>query len=367
MKKIIKYIVLSLLVAVSQSCFEENEFVIPEEFAWVGFKTNGLDIAEDAGTGVVVDILVASKPLSEPLTINYTVSSDDAVEGVDYNLPSGSGTATIPSGSSHVSATLIESVINNNDIVGARTVVFTITDAGGYTLGGPDGEYGVTLEVTITEDDLNLYGYTSFEEPEVAEAGIYNVPEAGTPEGTNLPNHPGENPVDYESTGDELGFDLYYTEGQEGGADDIHVGVTNATDLDDGVGAYYDGTQGYVSEDCDGELNLEFDEVTIEEGMNLLRVDVGFYFTTGSSFEDNDYFRVIWRTEDGDEELYEITGGYGGNEDEVFTPSGESMIGTWTTLSGYPENMKSGKLVIIFQTSSGGEFVYFDKIEIKGF
>ncbi|MBN1387613.1 MAG: hypothetical protein JW965_04155 [Bacteroidales bacterium] len=367
MKKIRIYIVMLLLSTVTVSCFEENEFIIPEDFTWVGFKSSSIMVDEASGSGVSAEILISSRPLSSPVTINYTVSSDDASEGVDYNLPAGSGSTTIPAGSASVEVTLIESVINNSEIAGRRTVLFTITDAGGYTIGGPDGEYGPELTVTIAEDDFNTYGYTSFEEPEVSPLGIYNVPEAGTPEGTSLPNHPGENPVDYVSVGGELGFDLYYTEGDEGGSDDIHLGVIDITDLDDGVGAFYDGSQGYVSEDCDGELNLEFDEITLDPGMTILRVDIGFYFTTGSSFEDDDYFTAVWRTEDGDEELFEITGGYGDGGDEVFSPSGESIIGKWTTISGYPENMKTGKLVIIFRTSSGGEFVYFDKIAIVGF
>ena len=367
MKNIRIYILMLLLSAVTVSCFEENEFVIPDDFTWVGFKNNSILVDEDSGSGVSAEILISSKPLSNPVTITYTVSSDDASEGVDYTLPAGSGSATIPAGSASVEVTLIESVINNSDITGRRTVLFSITDAGGFDLGGPDGEYGPELSVSIAEDDFNLYGYTGFEEPEVSDFGKYNVPEAGTPEGTSLPNHPGENPVDYISVGGEMGFDLYYTEGDEGGDDDLHLGVIDITDLGDGVGAFFDGSQGYVSEDCDGEMNLEFDEITLDPGVTFLRVGIGFYFTTGSSFEDSDYFKAVWRTEDGDEELFEITGGYGDGEDEVFTPSGESMNGQWTTIFGYPDNIKTGKLVIIFRTSSGGEFVYFDKIEIVGF
>jgi len=367
MKNIKICILMLLLSAVAVSCFEENEFLIPDDFAWVGFQVSRISVREDSGSGVEATILLSSKPLSQQLSLTYTVSSSDATEGVDYSIPAGSGTAIIPAGSASATITLIDAVLNNENITGNRKVTFTITDAGGYTLGGPDGEYGTTLEVTLVEDDLSLYGYTSFEEPVPAPSGIYNVPDEGTPEGTSLPNLPGDNnPVDYVSVGGEMGFDTYYTEGDPGGSDDIHLGVTNATDLDDGVGSYFDGSQGYVSEDADGELNLEFDEITLGS-MTLIQVEIGFYFTTGSSFEDDDYVIAVWRTEDGDEELFEITGGYGPGEDEVYTPGGSSMIGKWTTLTGFPENMKTGKLVIIWRSSSGGEYIYFDKIAIKGF
>ncbi len=368
MKKIKAYLIILLLLVVGVSCFEENEFKIPDNMAWIGFAENAITVAEDSGEDVTVKFIVSSAPLTSALTLSYTVTSNDASEGVDYSLPSGSGTFTVPAGASSVDVVLIQSVLNNDNVTGDRFVTFEVTDGNGYIIGGPDGRFTASVLVTLREDDFTTFGYTGFEEPVVSASGIYNVPDAGTPEGTSLPNLSGDNnPVDHVSTGGELGFNLYYTDGDPGGADDIHLGVINITDFGDDIGGFLDGSQGYISEDCDGELNLEFDEITIPDNLSILLVEIGFNFVTGSSFEEDDYFIAIWRTEDGDEELFEITGGNGAGVDEVYSPDGESMIGKWTVLTDEIDNIKTGKLIITFRTSSGGEFSYFDKISIKGF
>ena len=359
MKNIKIYIIILLLSAVAVSCFEEKEFLVPDEFAWVGFEENRVLVAEESGEDVTVRFLVSSAPLSSAVTFDYSISSSDATEGVDYTLPAGSGSFTIPAGASSTDVVLIESVVNNENITGDRTIEFEVTDGKGYDIGGPDDNYDASVTVKLLEDDFTIFGYTSFEEPEGG-PGVYNVPE-----GTDLPNHPGENPVDYVSVGEELGFDLSYTEGNAGGSDDLLLGVHGITNLDgEDIGSFYDGVQGYSFNDADGEFELVFDEITLDPDLTLLKVEIAWYFVD-SSWEDSDVFTAVWRTEDGEEEVYQLTGGHG--DDEVYSPSGLSMISGWTNVGGFIDNKKTGRLVLYLENNSGSEIYYIDNVVIKGF
>ena len=358
MKNKIKYILLIGLMLNLSSCFKENEFVIPDELSWVGFDQNDLSIAENAGGAVVVNLIVSTKPLSESLSLNLNISSDNATEGVDYTLPANSGVITVPAGSSSVSVTLIESVLNNNIVAGDRMVEFELTDGKGFKIGGPDGLYGGTVTVKILEDDLAIYGYCSFEESPAGPA-LYSAPD-----GLIMPNIDGAW-VNYISTGGEMGYNLMYTEGNAGGADDeVIVGVTNLTLHDEeDIGSFADGSQGYVFSDADGEWELVFDKLNVSP-QQVLKLELSWYFVD-ASWETDDYFKVLWRTEDGDEELIHLTGD--DNNDWVLDPSGNSMISKWTKLDANISNMKDGQLVIVVANNSGSEIFYIDDITIKGF
>ncbi len=357
MKNKIKYILLIGLMLNLSSCFKENDFVIPDEFSWVGFDQNELSVAEEAGGAAVVNLIVSTKPLTEPLTLNLSISSDDAIEGVDYSLPVNNGTITVPAGASSVEVTLIESVLNNDNVTGDRTVEFELADGGGFRMGGPDGLYGAKVSVKILEDDLSIFGYCSFEESPAGPA-LYSAPD-----GLIMPNIDGAW-VNYISTGGEMGYNLMYTEGNAGGEDDeVIVGVTNLTIHDEeDIGSFAEGSQGYVFSDADGEWELVFDKINIP-AQQVLNLEMSWYFVD-ASWETDDYFKVLWRTEDGDEELIHLTGD--DDNDWVLDPSGNSMISKWTKLNTDIANMKDGQLVIVVANNSGSEIFYIDDITIKG-
>ena len=80
---------------------------------------------------------------ASPLTVSYTVSGS-ATSGSDYAALSGS--VTIPAGQS--SATISIGPIDDTDMEGAETVILTLVDAAGYSVGTPS-----TDTVTIADDD----------------------------------------------------------------------------------------------------------------------------------------------------------------------------------------------------------------------
>lgn len=361
MKNIKIYILVLLLSAVAVSCFEENEFMIPDEFAWVGFETGSIDVAEESGEGVTATFLVSSAPLSSPMTISYNVSSSNATAGVDYTLPSGSGSFTVPAGSNTVDVVLIESVLNNANVTGDRKVLFEITDGGGLILGGPDGDYESTFTVVILEDDFTIFGYTSFEDVDLTGLSS-DYTKAGTVE---MVNNPGEAPVDFIATGNELGFDSSFLPDNVGDDGSEPIGVNDGSHV--GV-SYPFGSQGYSAEDLDGEIEIVFDEVTIPGGTTFLRLDIEAYFNDGHDWEEEDNgIEVIWRTDEGDESVINVRSP-GDLDDVVEDMDGNAIqLNTWLHFKGIAGAIKTGRPVLRIENDNNADLIMVDMLIVQGF
>lgn len=367
MKNIRTYVIMLLLSVVTVSCFEENEFLIPDSLSWVGFEESSFFIAEDGGQGVSVDFLVSAGPLSQALTVNYSVSSSKAEVGVDYSLPSGSGSFTVPAGENSVSVSLIESVLNNENVTGDRTVVFTITDADGFTLGGPDGEYGITVTVTLAEDDFTLFGYSSFEDVDLT--GLdYEYTRPGGPD-PGLVNNPGEAPVDFTATGNELGFDSSFDPNDVGDDGGEIIGVSNGdfSAGGDGVYTFQYGSQAYAASDLDGTLEIVFDEVNVPGDAQVLALDMAVYFAflDGGDAEEGEFIELVWRTSEGDET---VTGVVAVADNELETYDGKSVgFDQWIRLSGSVSTPSTGKAVVRIKNDNNDDLAFVDNIVVKGF
>jgi len=362
MKRIKIYLTILLFAVVTVSCFEENEFVIPAKFTWVGFEKSEFAIAEDGGEGVQVTLLISSKPVSSAVTITYSVTSANATEGVDYSLPAGSGTATISAGAASTNVTLIESALNNGNVTGDRTVVFTITDAAGYILGSPDDKFGISVTVVLQEDDFTTFGYTSFEDVDLTGLSS-DYTKAGTVE---MVNNPGEAPVDFIATGNELGFDSSMLPDKTGDAGSEPIGVNDGSHV--GV-TYPFGNQGYSAEDIDGAIEIVFDEVTIPDGTTFLRLDIEAYFNDGGDWEEEDNgIELIWRTIDGDESVINVRSP-GDLDDEVWDMDGNPIpLNTWLHFKGRVINsVKTGRPVLRIENDNNADLIMVDMIEVKGF
>ncbi len=361
MKKIKIYLTILLFAVVTVSCFEENEFVIPGKFAWVAFEESDFAVAEDSGEGVQVTLLLSSKPVSSAVNITYSVTSTNATEGVDYSLPSGSGTATIPAGAASVDVTLIQSALNNDNVTGDRTVVFTITDAGGYLEGSPDDKYGITVSVVLQEDDFTTFGYTSFEDVDLTGLSS-DYTKAGTVE---MVNNPGEAPVDFIATGNELGFDSSMLPENTGDEGSEPIGVNDGSHV--GV-SYPFGSQGYSAEDIDGTIEIVFDEVTLPGGTTFLRLDIHAYFNDGGDWEEEDNgIELIWRTIDGDETAVNVRSP-GDLDDVVHDMDGNPIpLNTWLHFNGRVNSIKTGRPVLRIENDNNADLIMVDMIEVKGF
>ena len=153
MKKIknLSFLVVTLLL-LATSCFEEQEKL---KKTWVSFDNAKIEQLESNDDPIEVSLSYSGALRSSDLTVTYTISSPDgAVEGDDYILPTSSGTVTIPAGEATVSFVAIEELIDNAITESSRSVVLTLEDAEGLTLGfpGPDGiKKSITL--VIKDDD----------------------------------------------------------------------------------------------------------------------------------------------------------------------------------------------------------------------
>ncbi|MCY4103019.1 MAG: hypothetical protein OXG55_07155, partial [bacterium] len=107
-----------------------------------GFAQAAQSVDEDAGTvNVTVDISPAA---GAPVTVGYTLSGT-AARGSDYTIAGvtgSSGTVTVPMGATSVNIPV--AVIDDSDREGAETVVLTLTDGDGYTL-GPTAGHTLTI------------------------------------------------------------------------------------------------------------------------------------------------------------------------------------------------------------------------------
>ena len=140
------------------SCEEQKILFEGPEF--VRFTDTTLTYKESIGTPVTVSVHVVGKPLSQPLTVNYTVGGT-AREGRDYTIEGTSGVVTIPAGK--LFGTIQVNLINNaNNILESQDIVFTLTGVTPSTdlqLGfGKNNVIGKTLTLTI-QDDCLLSGF----------------------------------------------------------------------------------------------------------------------------------------------------------------------------------------------------------------
>lgn len=367
MKKFKIYLTMLLLTMVAVSCFEENDFTIPDEFAWVGFEKSSFNIGEDSGDDVTATLIVSSATLSSALNLTYTVTSSDALEGIDYSLPSGTGSMTVPAGSNTVDIVLIESVLNNDNVTGDRTVVFEITDAGGLNFGGPDGQFKATVTVVLAEDDFTQFGYSSFEDVDVTGLG-YEYTRPGGPDPA-LVNNPGDAPVDFVATGNELGFDSSFDPNDVGDDGGEIIGVSNGDFSAGGDGVYtiQYGSQAYSSSDLDGTLEIVFDEVTIPGGTTVIVLDMAVYFAflDGGDLESDEGIELVWRTAQGDETV--LAAGEDGGE--LKDMNGNTLnFDEWHSLTASVQNnIITGRPVVRIKNDNNDDLSFVDMIVVKGF
>ena len=146
-----------LAIAALASCEEQKiTFNGPD---YVRFSDSSVVYKESLGQPVELKVHVVGKPLTQALTVNYTVSGN-AREGRDYTIEGTKGTVTIPAG--QYFGTIVVRLINNaNNILGSQDLVFTLTDVNpkqNLQIGFGKGSMGKTFRLTI-QDDCLLSGF----------------------------------------------------------------------------------------------------------------------------------------------------------------------------------------------------------------
>ncbi|MEO9870684.1 hypothetical protein [Ekhidna sp.] len=364
MKKFIYILILTSSILFT-GCFEEYEGEIPSGQQWVYFESTTLRFDEDASGALTTTVLLSAIPQSTDVIIPFTIESESLVEGTDYTTIT-SNEVTIPAGKNSATVELLAGVINNDEPVGNRSLTITLQDVSGFEAGFP-GESGTksSIEVVILEDDFTIFGFTSFEEPEGLDVDYEDVGSASV--SRELPNNPGQAPVQFESTGGEMGFKTFYVStGGEGATDGDDLGVTTKTSIVNGSaeGGYVDGVQGYYVDDTDGIIRVVFDEIDLSADVQSPELILSYLFND-SNWETEDKISVDIEFED--ESLFNLLLITGDDiDDEDLDREGPRI---WYELNAdLTDVVGQGpiKLVLSVETDSGAEEVYFDNIIIRG-
>ena len=190
---------------------------------------------------------------------------------------------------------------------------------------------------------------TGFEEP--GTGGKYT--DTGD-ESTDHPltNNPGEAPVNYASTGGELGFSSYYfnTRDDVGLTDGDYVGVTDFTGV---VGSFPDGDQGFQISDPDGTMRTTLDTVDLS-GYVTPTVSIQ-YFVQEDNWEADDVLKIIVEVDGGTRiPLVDTT---------EFDIDDLGIEGSWQTVSQTLTGYMTATLSFELEANSADEAVYFDNIQ----
>jgi len=160
MKLIHKLLSLGFVLSLVALASCEEQKILFEGPEFVRFTDTTLTYKESLGAPITVSVHIVGKPLSQALTVNYTVGGT-AREGRDYTIEGTKGVVTIPAGK--LFGTIQVNLINNaNNILESQDIVFTLTGVAPNTdlqLGfGKNNVIGKTLTLTI-QDDCLLSGF----------------------------------------------------------------------------------------------------------------------------------------------------------------------------------------------------------------
>ncbi|MBP2833546.1 hypothetical protein J8281_15225 [Aquimarina sp. U1-2] len=354
----------------------ENTPILPSpQFDYISFESDKISIAEDNEDSIAVARFIYSSAtlFDQDMTFNYVISSpatNAAQEGVDYELISDSSSFILPAGEAIVDVPLIK-ILNNSISSGTRSIVFTLQPSGDLSLGRPGLRAAKSVEISIQEDDLFEFGYTSFEEvptfnmltryprPAESQDPLPNIQDADPT--SNVPY------VNYISTNSsqELGFTASYVYADTADPPVIeneYVGVYNTTVIESNGSIFQtnlvEGNQAFISSDLDGTLTLVFDEITgLNPEVTGAVLDVSLYFVN-STYEAEDGIVIFFETDEGlGQPLLSLL------DDDV-----DSRVGVWQNLRiPIPDDrLDTGRIVITLKNGATSEMIILDSISIKG-
>ena len=193
--------------------------------------------------------------------------------------------------------------------------------------------------------------YTSFEDPFTNGSKYFDT-------GDGLSDYFLWNNVDEphvahnQTTGNEMGFTMFYTStGSVGLTDGDYFGTANYAGT---VGNYTDGTQGYQMGDVDGISTLTLDDVTAD----FVTFDIFVQGGSGNSYEAADNLIIRFVGSSSTVELLNVSGATGSSNNGGFI----SYMGIWTSFSSNISSLGQGNLEFELNCNSQSESVYFDNV-----
>lgn len=359
-----KILIIGCLFVFTTSC--ETDDIEPkhidDSLFWVSFTETTLSVSENDPTLITARVALSAATQSTEVPLTYSVTSPDgAVEGTDYTLPAGFGSATIPAGK-HFIDLQMATLINDDIVEGDKTLVFTIDTAQNFNVGLPNTKDGNTYTLVIKEDDFTFIKGTSFEEP----AGGTGYTDLETNEfDHDLTNNPGDASVDFVSMGGEIGFDATFVATRvfntPNGLDDEAIGVLNTPPF--GVASFTNGGQGYSFSDTDGIIQVTFDSVDLsgfaESFVSLDVFVVNTSYETTSEAPDAVRISVI-----ADGQTFSMLDLEADNPAKDF--ANYAGLGIWQELQLDLTGFDSAQLVVEVDVNVNGEGVILDNIRFLG-
>ena len=160
MKNIFKSLIIIAVIAFGViACDEEETTYTPLSYpdeAFVAFEGTSMDAIESRESEVVVTVFLATVDQNSDVTIDYTITSEDAVLGTHYEIVDNKSQFSIASG--QYSDELKIKMLDNLETDGNKLVTITLTgNSAGATVGypGPDSN-GKDFALTILDDDCPL-------------------------------------------------------------------------------------------------------------------------------------------------------------------------------------------------------------------
>ena len=348
------------------ACDTTNDVILPSSFHYVSFEKSEIKVKEGESDKVVTKLFRASELSNEDLIYSYEISFPEgktqAQENVDYILPKASGTIVLPAGKSEVEVELL-TINNNTNSVGNRYIQFDLQPVENLNLGSPSDPNAKSVTIIIAEDDLTTIGYTSFEDvPTFLDDIYYKKSGKEVLENTQVSDPSSTDPyVDFMADRSELGFDSSFLSSDIGDSGIERIGVFKNENLDtnpdDFEARFQEGSQGFITSDLDGTLEITFDEITsLNANMTDVVLQANIYLAD-TSYETGEGIEIFYKTVDG----------LGAPIISFIEPSDE-MKGVWIHVSKMiPLNkLQAGNIVVRMKNSSNSEMIFLDYIGIKG-
>lgn len=199
MKKIFNFLSISLILCLGfVSCDEEETTFKALSYptdAFISFTSTTSSILENSSTPVLIKVEYSNvSSATEDVSIDFTVSSNNATAGVDYTVVNNKSSFSF-SPSNGVYSDVVEIQPINNFIAGTEDLLINITlGASTYGTGfpGPDS-LGKVISLTILDDDcpFSLQGlgdatWSGSDDVPSTQAGPNNTEVETSYDGTNL-------------------------------------------------------------------------------------------------------------------------------------------------------------------------------------
>ncbi|MEZ4803672.1 MAG: hypothetical protein R2797_12945 [Gelidibacter sp.] len=157
MKKIFKLFIAIGIISFGFTSCDEDEVTydalsFPED-QYIAFTTTAVSADESTSTPIVITAQYVHADSSADASVGFTITSDTAVEGVDYMVVDGQSSFSFPAGVYTDTVSIVP--IDNDVLEGDKVLTITLGDTDVRTgAPGPDS-LGKSITVTILEDDCS--------------------------------------------------------------------------------------------------------------------------------------------------------------------------------------------------------------------